>query len=78
MSSSSPGSLQVIGGSHHPITIRLQSGLVVSLDLFFFFFFFFCRSNLSELCKFTVCGRRPLSPPQLSFPATSHCDSFAL
>lgn len=38
---------QVIGGSHLPITIRLQSGLVVTLDLL-------CRTITGEVCVKSV------------------------
>ena len=56
VSSSSQSSPQVIGGIHPPITILLQSGLVVSLDLFIF-----VEVTLANYTSFTVSDRTTFS-----------------
>lgn len=70
--SSSPGSPQVIGGGHPPITLRLRSALVVvSLDLFF------PELTFAKLCKNvpSAAGYHYLQP---SFLGTSLSELTAL
>lgn len=61
VSSCCPGSPQVIGGIPRPITIRLQSGLVDSLDMFF------VEVTFGELSKFTTSDRVSLVPCRVWF-----------